>query len=122
MRGNVVDLAVGILIGFAFTAVMNSLVKDMFTPIIGLLIGGINFANIFVTLKRPSEATLAEAQKGRRGHLELWRLPQRRDPVPDRQFLGLLAHQGADTPTHAPRSGTRAGPPGPRCCSRRSAI
>jgi large conductance mechanosensitive channel len=63
MRGNVVDLAVGIIIGVAFTAVVNSLVKDIFTPIIGLVVGGIDFTNIFVTLKGPSEATLADAQK-----------------------------------------------------------
>jgi len=63
MRGNVVDLAVGIIIGVAFTAVVNSLVKDIFTPIIGLIVGGIDFTNIFVTLKGPSEATLADAQK-----------------------------------------------------------
>jgi large conductance mechanosensitive channel len=64
MRGNVVDLAVGIIIGVAFTAVVNSLVKDVFTPIIGLAVGGIDFTNIFVTLKGPSEPTLADAQKG----------------------------------------------------------
>ncbi|HYZ40449.1 MAG TPA: large conductance mechanosensitive channel protein MscL [Stellaceae bacterium] len=63
MRGNVVDLAVGIIIGVAFTAVVNSLVKDVFTPIIGLLVGGIDFTNIFVTLKGPSAPTLADAQK-----------------------------------------------------------
>ena len=63
MRGNVVDLAVGIIIGVAFTAVVNSLVKDIFTPIIGLAVGGIDFTNIFITLKGPSEPTLADAQK-----------------------------------------------------------
>jgi len=63
MRGNVVDLAVGIIIGVAFTAVVNSLVKDLFTPIIGLIVGGIDFTNIFVTLKGSSEPTLADAQK-----------------------------------------------------------
>ena len=63
MRGNVVDLAVGIIIGVAFTAVVNSLVKDIFTPIIGMLVGGIDFANIFVTLKGQSAATLSDAQK-----------------------------------------------------------
>src|ERR1700758_279022 len=63
MRGNVIDLAVGIIIGVAFTAVVNSLVKDIFTPIIGLIVGGIDFTNIFVTLKGASEATLADAQK-----------------------------------------------------------
>jgi len=63
MRGNVVDLAVGIIIGVAFTAVVNSLVKDLFTPLIGLLVGGIDFTNIFITLKGPSQPTLADAQK-----------------------------------------------------------
>jgi large conductance mechanosensitive channel len=63
MRGNVVDLAVGIIIGVAFTAVVNSLVKDIFTPIIGLAVGGIDFTNLFITMKGPSEATLADAQK-----------------------------------------------------------
>jgi large conductance mechanosensitive channel len=63
MRGNVVDLAVGIIIGAAFTGVVNSLVKDIVTPILGLLLGGIDFTNIFVTLKGQTAATLAEAQK-----------------------------------------------------------
>ncbi|GAN61976.1 large conductance mechanosensitive channel protein MscL [Acetobacter indonesiensis] len=63
MRGNVVDLAVGVIIGAAFTSIVNSLVKDIFNPIIGLLIGGIDFSNLFVTLKGPHLATLAEAQK-----------------------------------------------------------
>jgi large conductance mechanosensitive channel len=63
MRGSVVDLAVGIIIGVAFTGVVNSLVKDIFTPIIGLLVGGLDFANIFITLKGPSTATLAEAKQ-----------------------------------------------------------
>jgi large conductance mechanosensitive channel len=63
MRGNVVDLAVGIIIGAAFTSIVSSLVKDIFTPVIGLLVGGIDFTNIFVTLKGPSAPTLDAAQK-----------------------------------------------------------
>ena len=63
MRGNVVDLAVGIIIGAAFTGIVNSLVKDVFTPIIGVLTGGVDFTNIFITLKGPTEATLEAAQK-----------------------------------------------------------
>jgi large conductance mechanosensitive channel len=62
MRGNVVDLAVGIIIGAAFTAIVNSLVKDLFTPILGLIVGGIDFSNIFVTLKGPHLATLDAAK------------------------------------------------------------
>jgi len=63
MRGNVVDLAVGIIIGVAFTAIVGSLVKDIFNPIIGLLIGGIDFSNIFVVLKGERLATLEVTQK-----------------------------------------------------------
>lgn len=63
MRGNVIDMAVGIIIGAAFTAIVTSLVKDLLTPVIGLLTGGIDFSNIFITLRGPSLPTLAEAQK-----------------------------------------------------------
>lgn len=62
MRGNVVDLAVGIVIGAAFTAIVNSLVKDLLTPILGLLLGGIDFTNLFVTLKGPTQPTLDAAK------------------------------------------------------------
>jgi large conductance mechanosensitive channel len=50
MRGSVVDLAVGIVIGAAFTSIVNSLVSDLINPIIGLLIGGVDFSNVFVVL------------------------------------------------------------------------
>ncbi len=63
LRGNVVDLAVGIIIGAAFTTIVNSLVKDIFTPLLGLVIGGIDFTNIFVTLRGPVQPTLDAAQK-----------------------------------------------------------
>ncbi len=63
MRGSVVDLAVGIIIGAAFTAIVGSLVKDIFNPLIGLLVGGIDFSNVFITLKGPTAPTLAAAQQ-----------------------------------------------------------
>lgn len=63
MRGNVVDLAVGIIIGAAFTSVVNSLVKDVFTPVLGLAVGGIDFSDLFLTLKGPHEATLEAARR-----------------------------------------------------------
>src|SRR5579859_5010189 len=62
VRGNVVDLAVGIILGVAFTTIVNSLVKDVLMPPLGLLIGGIDFTNFFVTLKGGSYSTLAAAQ------------------------------------------------------------
>jgi large conductance mechanosensitive channel len=61
-KGNVVDLAVGIIIGAAFTTVVGSLVKDLFNPLFGLLIGGIDFSNVFITLKGPSLPTLEAAR------------------------------------------------------------
>jgi large conductance mechanosensitive channel len=63
MRGNVVDLAVGVIIGAAFTTIVNSLVTDILTPVLGLLTGGIDFANHFLTLKGGNFNTLEEAQK-----------------------------------------------------------
>jgi len=62
MRGNVVDLAVGIIVGAAFTTIVNSLVNDLIMPPIGLLIGGIDFSSFFVTLKGGSFPTLEAAK------------------------------------------------------------
>lgn len=63
MRGNVIDLAVGVIIGAAFTTIVNSLVNDIIMPPLGLIIGGIDFSNFFITLKGDSYATLDAAQK-----------------------------------------------------------
>jgi large conductance mechanosensitive channel len=62
MRGNVVDLAVGIIIGAAFTTIVNSLVNDLIMPPFGLLLGGVDFTNLFVTLKGGSHPTLEAAK------------------------------------------------------------
>lgn len=61
-RGNVFDLAVGIIIGAAFGKIVTSLVNDIVMPPIGLLLGGLDFTNIFITLKGPHAATLADAK------------------------------------------------------------
>lgn len=67
MRGNVVDMAVGIIIGGAFATIVKSLVADVIMPPIGLLLGGVDFTDLFVLLKEGSTAapyaTLAEAQE-----------------------------------------------------------
>lgn len=63
MRGSVVDLAVGVVVGAAFTSIVNSLVKDILTPPLGWLTGGLDFSNLFFVLKGGHPATLAEAQK-----------------------------------------------------------
>ena len=62
MRGNVLDLAVAVIIGAAFGAIINSLVRDILTPILGLLIGRVDFTNLFINLSGGSYVTLAEAQ------------------------------------------------------------
>jgi large conductance mechanosensitive channel len=63
MRGNVIDLAVAVVIGAAFGAIVNSLVKDIIMPIVGYMLGGVDFTNMFIVLGGGSYATLAEAQK-----------------------------------------------------------
>jgi large conductance mechanosensitive channel len=67
LRGNVVDMAVGIIIGAAFGTVVKSLVSDVLMPPIGLLMGNVDFSNLFLTLKAGDPAgpyvTLAEAQE-----------------------------------------------------------
>lgn len=63
VKGNMVDLAVAVVIGAAFGKIIDSLVKDVIMPVIGLLLGGIDFRNLFVTLGAGSYATLAEAEK-----------------------------------------------------------
>ena len=50
MRGNMIDLAVGIIIGGAFTTIVNSLVNDVINPVLGLVIGRIDFSSLFITL------------------------------------------------------------------------
>jgi len=62
MRGNVMDLAVGIVIGAAFGAVIASFVTDILTPPLGLLLGGVDFTNLFISLSDRQFATLAEAK------------------------------------------------------------
>jgi len=63
MRGNVMDLAIGIIIGAAFTSIVNSLVKDILMPPIGLLLGGVDFSNLFIALDGGDYASLAAAQE-----------------------------------------------------------
>ena len=61
-RGNVIDLAVAVVIGGAFSTIVSSLVNDVIMPVISLATGGIDFTNLFISLNGQSYATLAEAQ------------------------------------------------------------
>jgi large conductance mechanosensitive channel len=63
MRGNVMDMAVGIIIGAAFGKIITSFVNDVLMPPLGLLLGKVDFNNLFITLSGQSFATLEEAKK-----------------------------------------------------------
>lgn len=63
MRGSVVDMAVGIIIGGAFGTIIKSLVDDILMPPVGLLMGGVDFSNLFVTLKGEALPTLEAARE-----------------------------------------------------------
>lgn len=63
MKGNVMDLAVGVIIGGAFGKIVSSLVSDIIMPLIGMLLGKLDFANLFITLGNGSFNTLDEAKK-----------------------------------------------------------
>ena len=62
MRGNVLDMAVGIIIGAAFGTIVKSLVDDIIMPPIGFLLGGVNFTDLFINLGPGTYETLAEAK------------------------------------------------------------
>jgi len=62
MRGNVLDMAVGIIIGAAFGKIVNSLVDDVLMPPLGLILGKVDFSNLFINISSVEYATLAEAK------------------------------------------------------------
>jgi len=82
MRGNVVDLAVGVIIGAAFGKIVSSLVEDVLMPPIGLLLGHVDFAGLFINISRKSYETLADAK-----------LPEHGDQFSDRGFLRFSGGQ-----------------------------
>ncbi len=64
LKGNVVDLAIGVIIGAAFGRIVESLVSDVFMPVVGAIVGGLDFSNYFIGLSSAVTATsLAEARK-----------------------------------------------------------
>jgi large conductance mechanosensitive channel len=63
LKGNVMDLAVGVIIGAAFGKIVDSFVADLVMPIIGLFTGGLDFTNKFIQLSGPAATTLVEAKK-----------------------------------------------------------
>ena len=63
VKGNVMDLAVGVIIGAAFGKIVDSLVVDMIMPVVGRIFGGVDFSNYFLPLSGQTAATLVEARK-----------------------------------------------------------
>jgi large conductance mechanosensitive channel len=63
VKGNVIDLAVGVIIGGAFGKIVDSAVSDLILPVVSLALGGLDFSNYFVQLSGPAAQTLAEARK-----------------------------------------------------------
>lgn len=63
VKGNVIDLAVGVIIGGAFGKIVDSIVGDLIMPLVGLVFGGLDFSNHFIPLAGQTAATLAEARK-----------------------------------------------------------
>src|SRR5205085_7894548 len=63
LRGNVLDLAVGVIMGAAFGKIITSLVDDIIMPPVGLLIGGVNFNNLFIDISRTGARTIEEAKR-----------------------------------------------------------
>ncbi|WP_019220624.1 large conductance mechanosensitive channel protein MscL [Bartonella senegalensis] len=62
LKGNMIDLAIGVIIGGAFGGLVNSIVNDIFMPVIGLITGGIDFSNMFIQLAGEKQATLSAAK------------------------------------------------------------
>jgi large conductance mechanosensitive channel len=65
VKGNMIDLAIGVIIGAAFGAIVSSLVDDVFMPLIGLIIGGIDFSNLFIVLNNPNNVPVPSLQAAR---------------------------------------------------------
>ena len=144
MRGNVIDLAVGIIIGGAFGTIVKSLVDDVIMPPIGLALGNVDFADLFMLLKAGAKAAAAVRHAcgsagGGRGHRELRCLRQRGHHLPDRRLrrvspgargeppraaegAGCADDQGVSLlPDGRARSAPPAAPIAPLSCASRSA-
>ena len=113
MRGNVMDMAVGIIIGAAFSAIVNSLVKDIITPIIGLIFKA-DFTNLFWVMREgaePRRRSLSHSGRragSRRGDHELRQFHKLRHHIPHRRLRHIHAHpcHKQDAPTSREAEGS----------------
>jgi len=65
LKGNVIDLAIGVIIGAAFGAIVSSIVDDLFMPIIGLILNGIDFSNLFLVISNPNNVPVPSVAAAR---------------------------------------------------------
>ena len=118
VKGNVVDMAVGIIIGAAFGKIVSSLVSDVVTPPLGYVIGGVDFTKLAVTMPALREG--AEA-----GHAPLRRVPAGAVRFHHRRVRDLHDREAASTACAAKKRRSRPRRPrrrGRKCCWKRSAI
>ena len=93
MRGNLVDLAVGVIIGLAFGAIVSSLVGDIIMPVIGAITGGLDFTNYYTPLSSKVELGLAYVEQKARCSAWLGSIPNRRLEFPYHRRGFVLGHQ-----------------------------
>ena len=93
MRGNVLDLAVGIIIGGAFGKIISSLVDDIIMPPIGLLLGKVDFANLYHPAGWQHICFIGRSQGSRSGYFELWLVYQYVDQLSDRRICHIPLDQ-----------------------------
>ena len=106
-RGNVIDLAVGVIIGASFGKIVTSLVSDVIMPPIGLLIGRVDFKNLFVSLNRQVLPDARGRPEGRGADDQLRTVPQHCVRVPDRRVRDFPAGPADQPARAAPCCGAR---------------
>ncbi len=94
MRGPVIDLAVGVIIGAAFGKIVSSLVNDIIMPPIGLILGHVDFSNLFINLSGTQYGSVADAKKAGAATLNYGRVPQHRNRVLDYCFSVVSTDPG----------------------------
>ncbi len=89
MRGNVLDLAVAVIIGAAFGRIITSLVNDILMPPIGIILGKVDFSNLFIDLSGGEPSYHRGGQSRGRGDRQLWNIPEHDHRLSDRGFRDL---------------------------------
>ena len=107
LRGNVVDMAVGIIIGAAFSTIVKSLVDDIIMPPMGVVTGGVDFSNMFIPLNGEHYDSTCARATGRRADDQLRHLHQQRDQLCHRGLR--LIHGGQGDEPAAPQARGRSG-------------